>query len=99
MGATTKALIGKIKKISQLAAAAKALDKAGHPLPVDTLMDKAVAEGAVVGGEKPVISFGSSLSKSENFKSVRWNGEYAWWFSDRPLPAILSRRQAREAAE
>jgi hypothetical protein len=90
------------KKVSQLEGAARALEATGHPLPVDTLMDKAVAEGAVVAGEKPVISFGSSLSKSPKFQSVRWNGAYAWWFSDRPMPVPIKRvrlRQAREAAE
>jgi len=87
------------KKISQLAAAELALDKVGHPLPVDDLMIAAVAEGAIVGGSKPVISFGSSLSKSPKFKSVRWRGEYAWWFADRPVPGSLPRLRLGEAAE
>lgn len=88
------------KKVSQLAGAAMALEEVGHPLAADKLMDKAVEHGAVVGGTKPVISFGSSLSKSPKFKSVRWNGEYAWWFSDRPLPSSVARlRPTREAAE
>lgn len=88
------------KKISQLAAAEVALEKAGHPMSAEDLMEAAVAEGAVVGGSKPVISFGSSLSKSPKFKSVRWLGDYAWWFSDRPIPESLPRfRSMREVAE
>jgi hypothetical protein len=87
------------KKVSQLAAAEVALDKVGHPLSAEDLMGAAQAEGAVIGGTKPVISFGSSLSKSPKFKSVRWRGHYAWWFSDRPVPSSVTRLRPREAAE
>jgi hypothetical protein len=87
------------KRISQLKAAEIALDKTGVPMPAATLMEGAIAEGAIIGGDKPLMSFGSSLSKSDKFKSVRWKGEYAWWFSDRPLPASIARIRAREAAE
>jgi hypothetical protein len=84
------------KRVSQLDAAAMALESMGHPMPVELLMEKAVEHGAVVGGAKPAISFGSSLSKSERFKSVRWRGKYAWWFSDRAMPSPIKRIRARE---
>jgi hypothetical protein len=88
-----------LKRISQLGAAAVVLDKVGHPVPADELMQGAIAEGAEITSTKPLASFGSSLSKSDKFRSVRWHGDYAWWFSDRPVPGNQTRRQAREAAE
>ena len=77
----------KLQRISQLAGAEKALENAGEPLTIRTLMEGAVAAGAVIGGNNPQVNFGSSLSKSDRFKTVRWKGEeHAWWFADRPLP-------------
>jgi hypothetical protein len=87
------------RRVSQLAAAEKVLDRMGHPMPVADLMDGAIKEGAVLAGAKPIVSFASSLSKSDKFKSVRWNGAYAWWFTDRPIPSRKQVRDAQEAAE
>jgi hypothetical protein len=87
------------KKVSQLAGAAQSLETAGHPLSAQELMEGAIKAGAVITSNNPLVSFGSSLSKSDKFKSVRWKGKYAWWFSDRPLPAALSRKQARDVQE
>ena len=87
------------QRVSQLGGAGLALEKVGHPLSAKELMDGAVAEGAVIGSNNPLVSFGSSLSKSDKFKSVRWKGKYAWWFSDRPLPPTIAGIKLKEAAE
>jgi hypothetical protein len=88
------------KRVSQLDGAAATLERAGHPLPVRSLMQGAVDAGAFIGGDNPLASFSSSLSKSDRFKSVRWKGKYAWWFADRPMPPAIKRiRASREAGE
>src|SRR5271155_5328802 len=63
------------KKVSQLAGAAQALEHAGHPLPIKELMERAEAAGAVIGGDNKQVNFGSSLSKSDKFRSVKWKGD------------------------
>jgi hypothetical protein len=58
------------------------------------MIEHARALGAKVGGSNPKINLGSTLSRSEEFKSVRWKGESAWWFKSKPLPS-----EHKEAAE
>ncbi len=89
------------KKVSQLAGAAAALEKAGHPLQTRVLMEGAREAGAIIGGDNPMVNFGSSLSKSDKFRSVKWQGEYAWWFTDRDIPSsrVRSIRSVEEAVE
>jgi len=74
------------RRIPQGDAAATALRRGGTPLPGAILMSKAREVGAVIGGEKPVVSFTSTLSKDSRFYSFRHDGMYYWWFKDEPLP-------------
>lgn len=84
----------KPKAPSQLEASATALDQAGHPLPTPELVMRVRQLGARVGGSTPTINLGSTLSRSAEFRSVRWEGRSCWWFVDRPLPTESSRRAA-----
>ncbi len=55
------------------------------------------ALGGTVGGGNPNVNLGSTLSKSEDFKSVRWKGRAAWWLKAKPLP--LKELPLQQAAE
>lgn len=87
------------KRVSHLDGAATTLEQAGHPLPIRELMEGAISAGAAIGGDNPQVNFGSSLSKSSRFKSVKWKGDYAWWFSDRPIPTGVTRIRLFDHAE
>lgn len=85
-------VIGRFKhgEPSQTEAVAAALDEAGEPLTIAELVIKAKALGARVGGKNPRVNLGTTLSKGDRFKAVRWKGEMRWWFADRPLPSATS---------
>lgn len=74
------------RKISQGDAAASALRTNGQPMSAADLLDQARAFGASIGGEKPLVSFTSTLSRDSRFVSVRKAGAYYWWFAGEPLP-------------
>jgi hypothetical protein len=80
------AVAGEFRKISQTNAAAAALKGVGNPLSANFLMEEARSFGAVVGGEKPLVNFTSSLSKDDRFYSFRKEGNYYWWLTNEPLP-------------
>lgn len=73
-------------RLSQIEASAMVLTEAGVPLTTPQMVAAAVRKGAKIGGKNPNINLGSTLSRSEEFVSVRWNGESAWWFKNKPLP-------------
>jgi hypothetical protein len=68
------------RRISQANAAAIVLRKTGKPLQAAELMDGARSVGAAIGGDKPLVSFTSSLSKDPRFYAFRKDGSYFWWF-------------------
>jgi hypothetical protein len=74
------------RPLGQLQAAIKALKEAGHPLTIFELIDRVRALGAVVGGEKPAVNLGSTLSRSDEISSIRWRGQPAWWFTGQGKP-------------
>lgn len=78
--------IERIARVSQGDAAERALKQAGQPLPVGRLMEQATELGAMFGGEKPIVSFRSTLSKDNRFYSFMRNGMYFWWLTDVELP-------------
>lgn len=73
------------QRLSQGDAAEKALRRAG-PLPVGRLMEAAAELGAQIGGEKPLVSFRSTLSKDNRFYSVKRNGMFFWWLTGIDFP-------------
>ena len=73
------------EKVSQGDAAESALRDHG-PLPVGRLMEKAVEKGAKIGGDKPLVSFRSMLSKDDRFYSLQRNNMYFWWLKGVDLP-------------
>jgi len=84
------------KAPSQLEASKMALGQAGEPLTTPQMVERVRALGGKVGGHNPNVNLGSTLSRSEEFKSVRWKGESAWWFKAKPLPALQSNKEAAE---
>jgi hypothetical protein len=40
-----------------------------------------------VGGDKPLMSFGSTLSRDPRFTNHRRDGLYYWWLKEVDLPA------------
>lgn len=77
------------RRPGQLEATAQVLTQAGHPLPTPQLVERAVKLGAKIGGKNPRTNLGSTLSRSDDFRSVRWRGEPAWWFKNKPVPQEL----------
>jgi|SRR5947209_15547991 len=78
---------GGSRRIPQAVAALEALKKAGEPLPIGRLMEKAVEEGLEIGGASPINNFRSTLSKDPRFRSVARGNMYFWWFATSPLPS------------
>ena len=65
-------------------AAARVLEETGRPLPTPELMQRSIALGTSVGGNEPLMNFGSSISRDKRFESVRLaDGTRAWWFRGR----------------
>lgn len=73
--------------ISQGAAAVKALENRGLPMPTRPLLEAIITLGAKAGGKDPVSNLVSVLSRNERIKSVIWNGQNAWWLADREVPS------------
>lgn len=73
------------KRVSQGDAAAMVLEERGPTQGVD-LLDAIPDKGGNVGGDKPMINLTSTMSKDPRFASIRRDGNYFWWFANRPLP-------------
>lgn len=84
------------RKISHADAALSALRKAGRPMLSPELLAAARAEGAAIGGEKPIINLTSSLSRSGQIESRRINGVPHWWIVGVPLPEGYSASDLEE---
>ena len=84
---------------SQIGASLSILAKVGHPLTTSELVQMVRAAGATVGGKNPNVNLGSTLSRSEELKSVRWRGAPAWWFKHRPMPSVIMVDATNAAAE
>lgn len=74
------------KRVSQGDAAEHALREFNTPMASASLLDRAREKGASVGGEKPLVSFTSSLSKDDRFYSFREGANYFWWLAGVPVP-------------
>ena len=74
------------RRISHATAALQALRDEGEPLPIGRLMEKAIANGAEIGGNNPIGNFRSTLSKDPRFRSISRNNMYFWWFVATPVP-------------
>jgi hypothetical protein len=74
------------KRMSQTDFAARALRKAGEPLPIGRLLEKTMEEGGVVGGADPVANFRSNMSRDPRFESIMRNNMYFWWFTNEAFP-------------
>lgn len=74
------------RRLSQGDAAELALIRSEEPQTAVNLLHRATTEGAVIGGERPLVNFTSSLSKDTRFYSFRKNGAYFWWLCDVALP-------------
>lgn len=73
------------KKVSQGDVAEAVLKKNG-PMPIGLLLEGSMDAGAKVGGEKPLASFRSMLSKDERFYSLQRNNMFFWWLNGVELP-------------
>jgi hypothetical protein len=85
------------KPPSQLEAALAELRDSGEPLTTPQLVERVRKRGGTVGGKNPNVNLGSTLSRAEMLKSIRWKGDHAWWFKNRPMPNETS--LLAEAAE
>jgi hypothetical protein len=68
-------------------AAARAIEDAGCPVPLQDLTETLPKYGKTVRGKRPTINLSSALSRDKRFQSVHWRGTNAWWFRDRELPS------------
>jgi len=72
--------------LSHMAAAKKALNENGRPMPIRELIAAMEALGVHVGGKKPASNLGSALCAHGDFQSLDWEGGKAWWLAEVPLP-------------
>lgn len=65
----------------------RALQSSGKPIPTPLLIEF-VRGHRELGDDikRATINVTSSLSKSDRFRSVPWEGGRAWWYADRPVP-------------
>jgi hypothetical protein len=73
-------------KLGQADAASQAIDQTGEPVPISDLVGKVRALGVKVGGKDPETNLSSVLSKSPEFRSVKWHGSPAWWKTGLKIP-------------
>ena len=76
-----------VTRLTQAGGAEAALRSNGDPLPIGRLLEEAIKHGAIIGGDKPLANFRSTISKDPRFVSVMRNGMYFWWFKDEALPS------------
>jgi hypothetical protein len=72
---------------SYTALTARVLDETGLPITTPKLVNF-ISQHRKLGDdpEKAKINITSSLSKTDRFKSIPWEGGRAWWYADRPVP-------------
>lgn len=75
-----------VTRPSQGGGAEAALRAKGEPLPIGRLLEAAIEHGAIIGGDKPLANFRSTVSKDPRFYSLMRNNMYFWWLRDVPLP-------------
>jgi hypothetical protein len=86
--APRKASILKVREVpSYTTLTERALKEHERPIATPDLMDF-IGQHRKLGNdsEKAKINVISSLSKSDRFRSVPWEGRKAWWYADRPVP-------------
>jgi hypothetical protein len=65
----------------------RALQERGRPIVTPDLMDFIGRHRNLSNdSEKAKVNVTSSLSKSDRFRSVPWEGGKAWWYADKPIP-------------
>lgn len=67
------------KRVSQAEAAEMVLKEKRRPMTSAELLTLVPEKGVTVGGEKPLMSFGSTLSRDPRFVNIRHEGLYYWW--------------------
>ncbi|MCY1670662.1 hypothetical protein OVA07_06500 [Novosphingobium sp. SL115] len=87
------------KRISHADAAYQAIMLAGRPMQSPELLDAARAQGANIGGAKPIINMTSSLSRSDEVYSLRIGGVPHWWIVGQPLPHEYATQLAASPSE
>jgi hypothetical protein len=75
------------RRVSQAEAAEMVLKEKGRPMTSAELMAAVPEKGVTVGGDKPLMSFGSTLSRDPRFINYRRDGLYYWWLKAKPMPA------------
>ena len=73
-------------RLTQAGGAEAALIANGEPLPIGRLLEAAIRHGAIIGGNKKLTNFRSTVSKDVRFYSLMRNGMYFWWLNELPLP-------------
>lgn len=74
------------RKLSQTDLAILVVTRKGRPLPTSAIIPEILAMGGTVGGNNPLTSLSSVLSKSTRVESVSWQGSKGWWPKGVPLP-------------
>ena len=78
---------GEQKRVTILEGAKLALEDKAHPMSARDLVEAISRYGGFVGGKNRTTNLSSILSKrGDDFMSIVWNGQRAWWFRNRPVP-------------
>jgi len=80
-----------VEPLSYTALTDVALRERGRPIPTPQLMEYIGSKRRLADdAERAKVTVTSTLSKSQHFRSVPWEGGRAWWFADRPVPKTES---------
>jgi hypothetical protein len=82
--------------LSHVEAVTAVLTQQGEPLAMRELVTRLRQKGVRFVGKDPKLSLSATLSRSRQFRSVSFEGERCWWFSDRPLPHDRRPTDARQ---
>lgn len=91
--------VGEQKKVTILEGAKLALEDRAHPMGARELVEAISQYGGFVGGKNPTTNLSSILSKrGDDFVSIVWNGQRAWWLRNRPVPDVPSMFEEAESS-
>jgi len=74
------------RRVSQAEGAEQVLKEQRRPMTSAELIEAVRQKGVTVGGDKPLMSFGSTLSRDPRFTNHRRDGLYYWWLAGKELP-------------
>src|SRR5262245_41069534 len=86
---------GAASSVSQSVATAQILEEHAVPMRSEELIPKLKARGVRFRAKEPRLSLSATLSSNKQFRSVKYQGQRCWWFSDRSIPGDVRLKAGR----